>query len=81
MFDAICSANDHAIFILRRNTNGKKPTVYDFAWNKVDGLVAAQNFPLENGDVVYVAEAPIVSVQKAIGILFQLALPAQVLKL
>lgn len=75
------TANDHAIFILRRNTNGKKPTVYDFAWNKVDGLVAAQNFPLENGDVVYVAEAPIVSVQKAIGILFQLALPAQVLKL
>jgi polysaccharide export outer membrane protein len=31
-------------------------------------------------DVVYVAEAPMVPVQKIVGLLFQFALPAQALK-
>lgn len=74
------TANDHAVFVLRPAVHGNKPTVYNFAWNKVDGLVASQEFPIKNGDVVYVAAAPIVPIQRAISILFQLALPAQVLK-
>ena len=72
-------ANDHAVFVLRRR-DGAKPALYDFAWKRADGLIAAQQFPLESGDLVYVAEAPIVSAQKVIGLLFQLTLPAQVLK-
>ena len=72
-------ANDHAIFVLRKAEVGTPATVYDFSWNKLDGMVAAQDFPIDNGDVVYVADAPIVPVQKVVGILFQLALPAQVL--
>ena len=43
-------------------------------------MIASHRFPLENGDMVYVAEAPILSVQRVINILFQLALPAQVLQ-
>lgn len=72
-------ANDHAVFVLRHQT-GAKPVLYDFAWKRADGLLAAQQFPLEDGDLVYVAEAPIVSMQKVIGLLFQVTLPAQVLK-
>lgn len=73
-------ADDHAVFVLRQGHAGAKPTVYNFAWNKVDGLVASQDFPIENNEVVYVAEAPIIPVQRAVSILFQLALPAQVFK-
>ncbi len=73
------TANDHAVFVLRRQ-DGSKPILYNFAWKRAVGLIAAQQFPLENGDVVYVAEAPIVSVQKVVGLLFQLTLPAQVLR-
>lgn len=73
------AANDHAVFVLRRR-EGARPTLYDFTWNRPQGIVAAQQFPLEDGDLVYVAEAPIVSVQKVIGLLFQVTLPAQVLR-
>jgi polysaccharide export outer membrane protein len=72
-------ANDHAVFVLRKR-DGARPILYDFAWKQANALVSAQQFPLESGDVVYVAEAPIVSVQKVIGLLFQVTLPAQVLK-
>ena len=54
--------------------------LYEFAWKRGDGLVAADQFPLETGDVVYVAEAPIVSIQKVVGLLFQMTLPVQVLR-
>ncbi len=72
-------ANDHAVFVLRRR-EGAKPLLYNFPYKHAEGLVAAQQFPLESGDLVYVAEAPIVSVQKIVGLLFQVTLPAQVLK-
>jgi polysaccharide export outer membrane protein len=73
------AANDHAVFVLRRRA-GARPVLYNFAWDRPLGIVASQEFPLEDGDLVYVAEAPIVSVQKVIGLLFQVTLPAQVLK-
>ena len=72
-------ANDHAVFVLRRRA-AAKPVLYEFAWKRGDGLVAADQFPLETGDVVYVAEAPIVSIQKVVGLLFQMTLPVQVLR-
>ena len=73
------AANDHAVFVLRER-KGARPVLFDFSWNKAQGLVASHRFPLQSGDLVYVAEAPIVSVQRVINILFQVALPAQVLK-
>jgi polysaccharide export outer membrane protein len=73
-------ADDHAVFVLSRARGTAKPVVYDFAWNKVDGLVAAQDFPVENREIVYVAAAPIVPIEHAVDILFQLALPAQIIK-
>jgi polysaccharide export outer membrane protein len=72
-------ANDHAVFVLRRR-DGPKPVLYDFAWSRAEGVVAAQQFPLEDGDIVYVAEAPMVAAQKVIGLLFQVALPVQALR-
>jgi polysaccharide export outer membrane protein len=73
------SANDHAVFVMRRQAD-KKPVLYNFAWNKPMGIVAAQQFPLEDGDLVYVADAALVSAQKVIGLIFQATLPAQVLR-
>jgi polysaccharide export outer membrane protein len=61
-----------------RPRQNERPTLYDFAWNHVQGLVASQDFEVENGDLVYVAEAPIVPVQRVVSILFELALPAEV---
>jgi len=72
-------ADRRAVFVLRHRADGR-PQLYDFAWNRVQGLVAAHQFPMQDGDLVYVAEAPIVSVQKVIGILFQAALPVQALR-
>jgi polysaccharide export outer membrane protein len=73
------TANDHAVFVMRRQPD-KRPVLYNFAWNKPMGVVAAQQFPLQDGDLVYVADAPLVSVQKVIGLIFQATLPAQVLR-
>lgn len=70
------TANAHAVFVLRQR-DGQRPVLYDFAWNQPQGLVASRQFPLKDGDLVYVAEAPIVSVQKVINLLYQVALPAQ----
>ena len=72
-------ANNHAVFVLRQRRNDR-PVLYDFSWDKAEGLIASRQFPLQNGDVVYVAAAPIISIERVINILFQLALPAQTLK-
>ncbi|WP_157220269.1 polysaccharide biosynthesis/export family protein [Flavisphingomonas formosensis] len=73
------TANNHAVFVLRQRP-GQRPVLYDFAWNRAQGLIASQQFQMQDADLVYVAEAPIVSLQKIINILFQVSLPAQVLK-
>jgi polysaccharide export outer membrane protein len=73
------AADSHAVFVLRKQA-GARPMLYDFAWNRAQGLIAAHQFPMQDGDLVYVAEAPMVSIQRVIGILFQVTLPAQVLK-
>ena len=73
------AADDHAVFVLREH-QGAKPVLYDFSWNKPQGLVASHRFSMMNGDLIYVAEAPIVSMKRVADILFQVALPAQVLK-
>jgi polysaccharide export outer membrane protein len=72
-------ADGHAVFVLRRTGTGK-PQLYDFAWDRTQGMIAAQQFRLIDEDVVYVAEAPVVPVQKIVGLLFQFALPVQAVK-
>lgn len=73
----IAAAN--GMFVMRQTVNGR-PLLYDFSWNRAGGMLAAQQFPLEANDVVYVAEAPILSIQKVVNTLFQLVLPAQLIK-
>ena len=73
------SADGRAVFVLRER-QGEKPVLYNFAWSTTQGVIAAHHFPMQSGDLVYVAEAPIMSVQRVINILFQVALPAQVFK-
>ncbi|MFX1722352.1 polysaccharide biosynthesis/export family protein [Paraburkholderia sp. A1RO-5L] len=71
------AADDHAVFVLEETSQGQRPVLYNFAWNKLEGLVASHRFPIKDGDMVYVAEAPIVPVERAVSILFQLAVPVQ----
>ncbi|WP_244321907.1 polysaccharide biosynthesis/export family protein [Burkholderia reimsis] len=74
------AADDHAVFVLEEPVQGERPVLYNFAWNKLEGLVASHKFPIKDGDMVYVAEAPIVPVQRALSILFQLAVPVQAVR-
>ncbi|WP_253564617.1 MULTISPECIES: polysaccharide biosynthesis/export family protein [Burkholderia cepacia complex] len=71
------AADDHAVFVLEETSQGQRPVLFNFAWNKLEGLVASHRFPIKDGDMVYVAEAPIVPVERAVNILFQLAIPVQ----
>ncbi|AOJ07262.1 polysaccharide biosynthesis/export family protein [Burkholderia mayonis] len=73
-------ADDHAVFVLEGKPRGERPVLYDFAWNNLQGLIASHSFPINDGDMIYVAEAPIVPVERAISILFQLALPVQAVR-
>jgi polysaccharide export outer membrane protein len=73
------AANDRAVFVLREK-DGQKPLLFDFAWDKGEGVVASHRFAMQSGDLVYVAEAPIMSVQRVMNILFQAAVPAQLAK-
>ncbi len=66
-------ANNRAVFVLEQGNPGQKPVLYDFAWNRAAGLIASQVFPLRDGDLVYVDEAPIVPVQKALNTLLPVA--------
>jgi len=72
------AANDRSVFVLRET--GSRPVLYDFAWERAAGLVASHRFPLKSGDLVYVSEAPIVSVQRVINLIYQATLPAQLAK-
>ena len=73
-----------AVFVMRERP-ADRPLLYDFAWNRAEGMIAANRFLLVDNDVIYndviyVAEAPIVSIQKVVNTLFQLVLPAQLAK-
>lgn len=73
-------ADDHAVFVLEARPAGRRPVLYSFAWNNLQGLAASHDFPIKDGDMIYVAEAPIVPVERAVSILFQLAVPVQAAK-
>ncbi|MBE7562172.1 polysaccharide biosynthesis/export family protein [Acidithiobacillus sp. HP-6] len=54
--------------------------IYRFAWDHVSGLRAAQQFPIQNGSVIYVANAPSVRLQQITSILFSAAYPIGIAK-
>lgn len=69
------TANSTKIFIFRQHY-GQKPTLFTFSWTDGDGLAASQLFPMENNDIVYVAESPIIPVARVLNTIFQMAEPA-----
>lgn len=52
--------------------------IYAFPWNTLAGLQAAQTFPLQDGDIVYIATAPLIRIQQITNILFSAAYPVSV---
>ncbi|BAT18807.1 polysaccharide biosynthesis/export family protein [Asaia bogorensis] len=72
------TANDREIFVLRRTAGTVTPILYVFPMHSGDGLITAQRFPIEDEDVVYVGEAPIVPVERVITTFLQLGLIAAV---
>ncbi|WP_181441931.1 polysaccharide biosynthesis/export family protein [Swingsia samuiensis] len=73
------SANSTRIFVFRREPNSQM-SLYVFSWKDGNGLIAAQDFPIKNKDVVYVAESPMVPIARVINTIFQMALPAAILR-
>lgn len=68
------SAQGRAIFILKR-LNGN---IYKVDMSKVDGLLSAQNFPIDDRDVIYVPPARIVPLQQIVNTLTSAGYPAAV---
>ncbi len=74
----VATANDREIFVLRRAAPGLTPKLYTIPMDSGEGLITAQRFPIEDEDVVYVGEAPIVPVERVINTFLQLGLIAAV---
>lgn len=64
------TANAKAVYVFR---NGQAPTLYSFAFKTTDAQFAAQQFPLMDGDIVYVAEAGIVPFQQVMASIWPIA--------
>lgn len=73
------AADARAIFVLR-DRHGAQPILYSFAVTRGEGFVAARRFPIADGDLVYVSEAPTVALSRVVSLMFQLALPAQLVR-
>ena len=73
------TAQGRSIYVLRsRHTS--QPTVYKFAWDQLSGVRAAHQFPLRNGDVVYIANSPSVKFQQLTNLLFKTVFPISTVK-
>ncbi|WP_226841399.1 polysaccharide biosynthesis/export family protein [Acidithiobacillus ferrooxidans] len=57
--------------------NGKVPVVFRFDFSDPATLFAAQTFPIQNHDLIYVASAPITDLQKFLGLIVQIVYPIQ----
>ena len=71
------AANAQHIFIFRQNLK-MSPVLYDFNFNSGTGILTAQTFPIEDQDIIYVAESPIIPVSRVLNTIFQMALPATI---
>jgi polysaccharide export outer membrane protein len=62
---------------VRLANNGKIPVVFRFDFSNPATLFAAQTFPIQNHDLIYVASAPITDLQKFLGLIVQIVYPIQ----
>lgn len=58
-------------------TNGEVPVVFRFNFSDPATLFAAQTFPIQNHDLIYVASAPITDLQKFLGLIVEIVYPIQ----
>jgi polysaccharide export outer membrane protein len=62
---------------LQTNAEGEVPVVFRFDFSNPATLFAAQEFPIQNKDLIYVASAPITDLQKFLGLIVQIVYPIQ----
>ena len=62
---------------VQRSANGEVPVVFRFDFSDPATLFAAQTFPVQNHDLIYVASAPIADLQKFLGLIVQIVYPIQ----
>ncbi len=65
------TAQGVAVYVL----SSDHKTVYRFPWDTLDGLRAAQSFPMKDGDTVYISTSPSVKFEQIVSILFGAAYP------
>jgi polysaccharide export outer membrane protein len=70
------TAQGASVFVL----SADRTTIYQFRWDTLAGLQAAQRFPVDDGDIVYIASAPIVRLQQVTNVLFSAAYPVATAK-
>ncbi len=57
--------------------DGKVPTIFEFDLRDPATLFAAQSFPIENHDLLYVSNAPAADLQKVLGLVGSIVYPFQ----
>ncbi len=57
--------------------DGKVPTIFEFDLRNPATLFAAQSFPVENHDLIYVSDAPAADLQKVLGVVGSIVYPFQ----
>lgn len=72
------TANDREIFVLRKRGD-QKAKLYVLRWNDAQGLLAAERFPMRDGDLLYVPTAPVVPLEKAVQIFSGFLMPPALL--
>jgi polysaccharide export outer membrane protein len=56
--------------------DGKVPVIYRINMKDPSTFFIAQSFPIRNGDVIYVSNAPLADIQKFLNVIFSTVLPA-----
>jgi polysaccharide export outer membrane protein len=60
--------------------DGRVPTVFRIDLSDPNSFFLIQDFWMENKDILYVSNAPITEIQKALNVLFSVAYPVLALK-
>jgi polysaccharide export outer membrane protein len=60
---------------VRTTADGKVPVVYRVNLRDPNSFFVAQNFMMDNKDLLYVSNAPIAEVQKFLNVVFTVAYP------
>lgn len=70
------TANSSKIYVFRLVNN--VPTLYELNWTKGISLFVAQQFPIQDQDIVYVAESQWVPVEKVLSLIVQMGVVASI---